>query len=212
VPAQALETVVVQTIVQHLQDHADRHAVLDVCDATTSTAAATAITDLAVRVTSAGIQFASSLILAATLGHGRLNLTLDRSALARAAQLGADDLNPNLCILDVPFTCRRRGVENKIIAGPRVAAPYRTLIRALRNAHAWSEAFKSGLPLCQIAVRAGHSERYIARVITMISLSPKIQTAILDGTQPVDLSLEHMMQNPIPLGWSEQEQRYRIGA
>ena len=131
--------------------------------------------------------------------------------MAQAAQLSAQGLNASLCAINVPFTCRRRGVETRIIAGTRIAAPDQTLIRALRNAHSWSTDLMSGIPLRHLAAREGHAERYMARVITMISLSSKIQGAIMDGTQPVELSLEHLMRGPIPLDWIEQEQRYGIG-
>ncbi len=40
----------------------------------------------------------------------------------------------------------------------------------------------------ELAAREGRTERYIARVIPLISLSPKIQSALLEGSQPVDLS------------------------
>jgi hypothetical protein len=69
----------------------------------------------------------------------------------------------------------------------------------------------SGIPLRKLTAREGHAERYMASVITMISRSPKIQSAIMDGTQPFDLSLEGLMCGPIPLAWNEQDQRYGIG-
>ncbi len=210
-PAQAFEDAVVRAITDHLRDHATRHAVLGVCAAATSGAASTAITNLAVRITTEGAPLAISLISKATLGPGRLQIQIDRAALARAARFSVADLSASLSCIDVPFTCRRRGVETRILAGNRVAAPDQTLIRALRNAHSWSEALRSGTPLRQLALREGHSERYLARIITLISLSPRIQGAILNGTQPVELSLENMMRGPIPLDWATQDQRFGIG-
>ncbi len=211
-PARAFEEVVVQTISDHLQDHADRHAVLSQCDATTSGAASKVIGNLAERITSEGTQMASSFTSSVVIGYGRLQITLDSAALAQAAKLKADDLHTSLWSIDVPFTCKRRGVETKIIAGNRIAAPDKFLIRALRNAHSWAETLRSGIPLRQLALRERHSERYIARVISMISLSPKIQSAILNGTQPVELSLEHMVRRHIPLDWAQQETHFGFGA
>jgi site-specific DNA recombinase len=144
------------------------------------------------------------LITNVTLWDSRLRIGLDCTALAAAAKLKADDLHASLCSIDVPFTCRRRGVETKIVAGDRIPAPDKFLIRALRNAHIWSEALRSGIPLRKLALRERHSERYMARVITMISLAPSIQSAILEGTQPVDLSLERLVRCHIPLDWDLQ--------
>jgi site-specific DNA recombinase len=210
-PALAFEDAVVRAITDHLRDHADRHAVLGACDATTSSAASKAIGDLAERITSEGACLASSLITSATLGESRLRIRLDCTALAAVAKLKADDLHESLSSIDVPFTCRRRGVETKIIAGDRVATPDKTLIQALRNAHIWSEALRSGIPLRKLALRERHSERYIARIITMISLAPNIQSAILEGTQPVDLSLERLVRCHIPLDWDQQAHLFGFG-
>lgn len=200
-----------RTITGHLQDHANRHAVLGTCDATTAGAASAAICDLAKKITSEGAGMASMLISTATLGDGRLKLELDRAALAQAATLRSEDLHPSLSCIDAPFACKRRGVETRILAGDRMADPDATLIRALRNAHCWSEALKSGIPLRQLALSEGHSERYMARVITMISLSPKIQAEILNGTQRVEMNLERLMRGPIPLSWGDQDTHYGSG-
>ena len=145
------------------------------------------------------------------VGNDRLKIKLDRAALAKAAGLSADDLNAALCAIDVPFACRRRGVETKIIAGARVAVPDKILIHALRNAHSWSDALRSGISLRHLAAREGHSERYIARVIPMISLSPNIQIAILAGTQPAELTLEHLVRSHIPLDWTQQDHLFEFG-
>ena len=146
------------------------------------------------------------------IGNGRLALDLDRKALANAAALPAGDLNPALLSLDVPFICRRRGVEMKIIAGDRAPAPDPVLIRSLRNAHRWTKALKSGTPLRRLAGSAEYSERYIARIIPLAGLSPGIQAAIVAGSQPVDLTLEKLIRVPLPLDWQEQERMLGLGA
>jgi hypothetical protein len=113
-------------------------------------------------------------------------------------QMAASELSDTLCRIDIPMTCKRRGVEMRIVAGERSPAPDQTLIRALRNAHQWADALKSAEPLKHLAQRVGHSERYIRRITSLISLSPKIQTAILDGKQPAELTLETLVRGNIP--------------
>lgn len=103
-------------------------------------------------------------------------------------------------------------METKIIAGDSTAGPDKTLIRALRNAHSWADALRSGVPLRQLAAQERHSGRYIARIVPMVSLSPKIQTAILGGTQPVELSLERVIRGQIPHDWVQQEYNFGFAA
>jgi hypothetical protein len=39
-------------------------------------------------------------------------------------------------------------------------------------------------------------------------LSPRIQRAILAGTQPCTLTLERIIRHPPPLDWTDQERLY----
>jgi hypothetical protein len=45
-------------------------------------------------------------------------------------------------------------------------------------------------------------------VIALSGLSPRIQAAIIDGTQPVDLTLECLLRSALPLEWQAQEQTF----
>ncbi|MBJ6370757.1 recombinase family protein [Sedimentitalea arenosa] len=207
-PAEALEQAVARAISDHLADHAKRHSVLVDADATSSIPASRAIADVASRISAKGSSLAARLITCGEIGHGRLALHLDRTALANTAALPAHDLNPALLALDVPFTCRRHGVEMKIVAGTRAPAPDATMIRALRNAHRWAAALKSGTPLTRLATDEKTSERYAARIIALSGLSPRIQAAILDGTQPMDLTLKRLLATSLPLDWRDQEQAF----
>jgi site-specific DNA recombinase len=40
--------------------------------------------------------------------------------------------------------------------------------------------------------------------IRLAFLSPQITTAILEGRQPPELSLQHLLTRPIPLDWDRQ--------
>jgi len=59
-----------------------------------------------------------------------------------------------------------------------------------------------------IARNRDHSESYVARIIPLATLAPRIQTAIIDGTQPVALTLETLVRTRIPLGWADQERLF----
>ena len=96
----------------------------------------------------------------------------------------------------------------KIVAGESHPAPDAALVRALRNAHRWASDLRRGAPLKAIARNRDHSESYVARIIPLATLSPRIQTAIVDGTQPVALTLETLVRTRIPLGWANQERLF----
>ncbi|MEQ3708987.1 MAG: recombinase family protein [Tateyamaria sp.] len=207
-PAKGFETAVVKAIADHLREHAKRHTVLDNCDVTKLDAAAKAVFGLADTLVADGCKRTAPLIRAIALDPDTLSIDLDPHAVAGAIDLQASSLNPAFCEISTPFTCKRRGVETRIVAGDRCPDPDQTLIRGLRNAHDWAEALKSGEPLKHLAQRIGHSERYIRRVTSLISLSPGLQTAILEGTQPAHLNLENLVRGNIPLNWAHQDRLF----
>ncbi|MGA9254483.1 MAG: recombinase family protein [Roseobacter sp.] len=210
-PARAFETTIVQAITDHLRDHAQRHALLCDDNAMKSAAATKAVHTLATAIEAKGCQKAAALIRSITLTDGRLQIDLNRDALAEAMEMKAAAMNEAVCRINIPMSCKRRGVEMRIIAGDRTAAPDQTLIRGLRHAHQWADALKSGEALKHLAQRVGYSERYIRRITSLISLSPKIQSAILDGKQPADLTLETLVRGSIPLDWARQDQLSGVG-
>jgi len=55
----------------------------------------------------------------------------------------------------------------KIIAGEQTAAPDPTMVRALRNAHAWVGRTRKGSTMKQIANTTSVSESYIARIMPL---------------------------------------------
>ncbi|MEO0669292.1 MAG: recombinase family protein [Pseudomonadota bacterium] len=207
-PAKAFETAVVKAITDHLREHAKRHTVLENCDVTKLDATAKAVFELADALEAEGCKRASPLIRAIAFDPDTLSIDLDPLAVADAIDLQASSLNAALCEISTPFMCKRRGAETRIVAGDRCPDPDQTLIRGLRNAHDWAEALKSGEPLKHLAQRVGHSERYIRRVTSLISLSPGLQTAILEGTQPAHLNLETLVRGNIPLDWAHQDRLF----
>ena len=211
IPAREFERAIATILADHLADHARCHAVLARADAPASNSASEATRILAEDIRTGDGVPASALITSGQIRAGSVTITLDAAAIAGSTNLSAADLNPDLLRLDAPFTSRRRGAEVKIIAGDRCPTPDATLIRGLRLAHLWSERVKAGTPLRQIAAETGVTDRYVARLIPLSGLSPKIQAAIMDGTQPVDLTLEHLVRHPLPLDWIEQARRLGIG-
>lgn len=47
--------------------------------------------------------------------------------------------------------------------------------------------------------------------IPLAFLAPKLQAAILEGRQPVHLSVAQLLRDDIPMGWNEQARLFQIG-
>lgn len=107
-----------------------------------------------------------------------------------------------------PFTVRRRGVERKIVLGDARPAPDKTLQRTLGRALNWRDRILAGERMEALAEDAGVSSRFLRDRLQLAFLSPAIMTAILNGTQPVDLSTNTLVRSDIPLDWSEQEKMF----
>ena len=75
------------------------------------------------------------------------------------------------------------------------------LIRALRAAHALLEHDADGEPL----IDAIPASPYHRRLLRLAFLAPELQRAILAGRQPPGLTLKHLLEQRLPLLWSEQK-------
>ena len=85
--------------------------------------------------------------------------------------------------------------------------PDPALIKVLVRAHRWFDEIASGqqASLNQVAAAEGVSNRYIARLLPLAFLAPDIVEAILDGTQPIDLTAETLTRLPdLPVSWADQ--------
>ncbi|WP_170454701.1 hypothetical protein [Ruegeria arenilitoris] len=66
----------------------------------------------------------------------------------------------------------------------------------------------AGVQLIEIARRESVPDAFIRTRAQLAFLSPKIQTAILDGSQPPELTLKRLVSVTHPLEWSEQERLF----
>ncbi|HBS49006.1 MAG TPA: hypothetical protein DEA05_02430 [Rhodobacteraceae bacterium] len=76
----------------------------------------------------------------------------------------------------------------------------------LIRAHGWAKKLKSGTQLSDIARCEYLPGSFIRNRAQLAFLSPKIQAAFLDGTQPPELPLKHLVSVTLPLGWCDQKQ------
>ena len=186
----------------------ERFEILRTPDATAVEKISAQATALAEKIEAGDTTLLASLIVEGRLAPGEVTITLSAEALATHLEIPAADLAPSILQITAPFTCRRRGVETRIVAGRPKPAPDRTLIRALNNAHAWIAKLKAGETIRQVADAASRSESYVARILPLAFLSPAIQTAIIEGTQPPEFTLEMLVRQHIPTDWSAQETQF----
>nr|MDP9196807.1 recombinase family protein [Pseudomonadota bacterium] len=111
--------------------------------------------------------------------------------------------------ITAPLQIKKRGIETKLVipGTDETRMSDTTLIKAIARAHAWWEEMVSGTSssIESISKREKISPRYISRLIQLAFLSPGVVTEILNGQQPVDLTLEKLFRTDIPSSWKQQE-------
>ncbi|MBF0213231.1 MAG: hypothetical protein HQM00_06665, partial [Magnetococcales bacterium] len=87
-----------------------------------------------------------------------------------------------------------------------------SMIQAVAKAWKWRRMLdrKEALNLSEIAAKEKIGETYAGRILKLSLLSPEIVEAILDGRQPVGLSLREFAKG-IPLAWEEQKVKFGFG-
>ena len=205
-PASALEQAVLGIILTHLETAAQSHEILAVPDATTAAQVSKALLALVSTLRAEGTAALSSLLSSGQVAPPNLRLQLAAPFLAQRMGVHPQDLAPMLLTICAPFQLRRRGVETRIAAGQMAPRPDPTLLRILAQAHLWMDCLRAGKPLTEVAREAGHSEAYIRTRAPLAFLAPSIQSAILAGTQPPDLTLARIVRTGVPLDWDAQAQ------
>lgn len=141
----------------------------------------------------------------ATIKPGKIELSLDRDSIAGWLAITSQAINPDRMILAIPFQFRKRGVETKLIIGtdsPRIVDE--TLIRNIAKAHQYFDGIKQGQTFEQIAAEENLSKKRIHQLIDLAFLAPDIVRSILQGDQPVGLTAQWLVQNPMPADWNVQ--------
>jgi hypothetical protein len=83
------------------------------------------------------------------------------------------------------------------------------LLIAIAKAQRWIKDVERGQSFAEIARREGKAERHIRHRALLAFVSPRIVTAIMDGTAPATL-IATTLATSLPYSWAEQEQRITI--
>lgn len=115
---------------------------------------------------------------------------------------------PETVTLHVPFRVVKRGGRKEMQLPDGVQTGRKadsTLVKALARAFRWKRMLESG-EFATIAELAAHEEiaaPFLTRTMRLTQLAPELVERILDGTQPLGLTLE-ALRSPFPADWSEQ--------
>jgi hypothetical protein len=123
---------------------------------------------------------------------------------------------PHNLTVRVPFTIRKRG-GRKLIVGPSsseniVVARHRvdnSMVKALARGFRWRRLLETGVycSIEEIAAREKINSTYVGRLLRMTLLAPEIVESILDGRQPMEMTLAALMKGFAP-EWSKQIWRF----
>ena len=216
VPATELETAVVISITALLDNHAELTSVFNL--GRLSPVETAAVFEAATRLS----QFLrepelallrtwlQSLVTRIVIAEASIAVILNLAEVRQALELlplERDD--EEFHTLNAPVRVTKRGVEQRLLIGNGVVVTRRdaTLVQAIARAYAWFEDIRTGriADLTQLAIREQLPRSYVQAHIPLACLAPRIIHAILEGRQPVDLTLKQLMyRTALSADWDTQ--------
>jgi site-specific DNA recombinase len=144
------------------------------------------------------------LLRRADLAQGRIELRLDRKALAQKLGLPAERLSLDGRHIIAPFRLQRRGVQTRIILGDAPPRPDVVLARNILTARRWYQAIREGESFSAIARRDKITPSRIQQMIGLAFFAPDLLDQIAAGNQPLGLTSEWVKRHDLPLEWQAQ--------
>jgi site-specific DNA recombinase len=115
-------------------------------------------------------------------------------------------------VLTLPWTAPGfaavKGIVHSPSARPELKPESRvTLLTAIAKARRWINDLRQGriASFAEIAGQEGQGERHIRLLVPLAFVSPRVISAIADGTAPVDLTVTGLAR-ALPYSWAEQDQ------
>jgi site-specific DNA recombinase len=145
--------------------------------------------------------------------HIKLQLRQDVEAPDHANDSQAPP-NERLKLIAIPWTSPVSAVTKGIIHVPVHNTPMKpsrrdALLTAIATARQWVDDLAHGraATLAVIARREGIIERHVRLLLPLAFVSPRILSALLDGTAPANLAATTLAR-ALPWSWAEQERRH----
>ena len=198
-PASRLEEIMASAVAAHLQTIASRLFI---------NPSAAQLSASSAKLDTLGAETPRSkldLIEQTTISDGQFELKLNLETLASSLGVEREVIDQAALAFTHPLIIRRRGIELKLIDGAEQRTPDKHLVKAVAEAHAWLEEVKAGRSLADIAKTRNTTDAPVRKRLALAFLSPKITEAILEGRQPVELTLRSLLSKKIPLDWQAQE-------
>src|ERR671935_35516 len=122
----------------------------------------------------------------------------------------------NVTTITIPWSSPVPATVKGIVHVPAHNTPIKAgrreaLLIAIVKARQWIDDLAHGraASFAVIARREGKAERLIRRLAALAFVSPRIVSALLDGTAPADLTLTKLAR-ALPYCWAEQERRVQL--
>jgi hypothetical protein len=118
----------------------------------------------------------------------------------------------------VPMTFRTRGGRKLVISPGGVPSWVKsgiridnTMVKALARAFRWRKLLETGVcsTVEEIAAAEKINTSYVSRILRMTLLAPEIIEMIVDGRQPIELTLAKLTK-PFPVEWEDQAQLFGV--
>jgi DNA invertase Pin-like site-specific DNA recombinase len=216
IPAQEIEGHVVSAIVGFLRDA--QRLVLELCSGDAPPAivgaamrkASSLAAELEANASTESYEVIRSLVAGVRVGEDSIVVTLWRDVLGERLGSPLDPASANDAPLELamPAELRRLGKEKRLIVAALVPKASRdpVLIKAIVRAHQWFDMLKNRSvgSITEIAKAERLPRTYVGSIIPFALLAPEITEAILEGAQPMDLSLDRLINATLPLDWTEQ--------
>lgn len=155
----------------------------------------------------AAVQLYHDLIYSIGISKTSLKITLNTNYIEK--QLAISLREEQTLVLGVPIQIKRRGHELKMVVGKDQENPNMDpkLIRLVAQAYDLKSALAESRvkSIDEYAAKKKLDHGDARRLVPLGYLAPDIVEAILNGHQPVDLTVTRLRQsNQLPLLWSEQ--------
>jgi site-specific DNA recombinase len=161
-----------------------------------------------------------------TLAPNEITLDLRKSATEVSQHLEAQSATNNAsghpiaegATITIPWVRQAPDRVKGIVHVPAHSTPIKpgrreAILIAIAKARTWMDDLAHGRAgsFAVIARREGKAERHIRLLAPLAFLSPRIVSALLDGSAPADLTATSLAQ-ALPYSWAEQEQRLGLTA
>ena len=165
----------------------------------------TAIDALARSLRENGRPKLSELVAQVRLARDHVQIRFNVKGIGDAIGIDCSTIKPSVLDTRVPWQIKRRGVESRIVIGEEKPEADKTLLKSLAQAHAWVSEMRNGASLKAIADAEGVTSSYIKTCTKLAFLSPKIQSAILEGRLDPRFTTNQILRTKMPMDWRAQE-------